>query len=1103
MPVKTKDNNKKSLNPADDMWANKLAADLSRLETIGSSDEEKAVHRAKSWNPNSDATSEESDIEDQENQDNQEDAAEAVRDQEKNSKPNWRTNVERRRKASRTAKMIARFLPGAKGSKWATGGIMGLLLGGTFGSGLIFMGPASLLVNLNTIATNHTNLGQHIYTRFGGSYFGALLAGKDRDCTSKIKCHFAQISEKKKANLEARGFKVVTEPGSFGRLKVRQIEFKEGDKTTFIKSRRDYQNLKYTHFKAFAQMTRYPVTAAYLNPGAAIRHATGKFGIHLSNKWRSSTAKDANERQEANRSSMNEHTGASDNPDENTERIKTSVESETDKATSGIKARLTSMKNSINTGGLATKGLFATCMAYDVMRATRAAIILKWHAELLKFAMPFLQIGSMIKEDDVDWQTVEELGNRIMRPVTQADIDKSALDAAGDPDKVQIYTQDMLGKTAMDSKAFAAALHGDSLQLEGTPAGLYTAWNPVSSIAGLEVMDKIESAMGGKNNIKLFCQSVTYAVVAAMRGCLKSVGLGIFCLLSGILDYTAGSLFADDIIELIAKGLQEPAIKAMSNANLNSDLHGPALGEATVTAAGVLGTYMDRASGFPVAADDAQAKQAFVDMYTDKNYMDGEIALKRHEAKQNQFDLTNQYSFASQFTSRFASIPLDGSIVSILGNLGKVVSPLTLFESTAKAFKGGLYQPIEIYSSEKKIQGTLNNCTDPMLGEKEGINVPGLGESCHTVPVILEPVDSCLKEEANGGSRNCIEESIDHLCNKKYKNKDKKEFPYIDCETGKPSEFDQYSEGGEEEKDYDNPFMMFMQYCGRDRKYPPGYTDKSLAGDLLDNINWSDFLSANPVALLPSTSSIEEVVAPIDDWHDFSNCVAGRWGGGALGSAASALTGANQETFAWMAFYYTICMSIAASEEGGIDYCWQDAPAPTTTPTPCGLSGSSPSLGSFSTGNGTRGNLRMIIVHTTEGDSIEGMTSALRQHGTSYHIAIDESGKASRLVSDEQIANAAKGANTDSLNIALVGFADQGARLDANSPQNKTLAGCIKEWATKYSIPVEKVSGPGILNGGSTKGVAGHIDVAQAAGYNDRTDPGRRFPWEEVLANAK
>lgn len=922
MPTKTK--GPKSYNPADDMWSDKLTADLSRLETVGSSDEEKAVAKARALNSGDGASSLPGD-------DEIDAVAEAIRNGEQvKDPPNWRTNVEKRRKARETANMASRFLPGAKGSKWATGGIMGLLFGGVFGSGLFFMGPASLLVNLESIVTNHTNLGQSIYTRMGGSYFGAFLAGKDRDCSqSKIKCTFTKISDKKKADLEARGFKVETDKDMFGRNKVRRITFTEGDRTTEIKTRNQFNELKYTHFTAFAQMTRFPVMAGYLNPGAAVRHATNKFAINIGNKWRSSTSQDEEERQTQNRQSMNEHTGASDTPEENQERLRGTATSETERANEGTKNRLTSFKSAVNTAGVGQAALMG-CIAYDVMRATRAGLILMWHAELLKFALPFLQIGTMLKDHDADWQTVEAMGNRLMKPVTQADIDKDEAAARGNPDYVRRFTQDMLGKNAMDSKAFAAALHGDSLKLEGTPAGLYTAWNPVNSIIGMEVMQYIEKyAPFGKDGIKAACQLATYAVIAGTRACFKGIITGLFCAAGGLFQLAVGNLFADDIIKWVTDILTEPAVKAMANANLTADLHGPGLGEAVVGAAGVLGNYMDRASGFPVAADSGQVKTALVDTYTDDTY----IALKRHEAKQNQFDFTNQYSFASQFTSRFASIPWDGSIISILGNLGKVVSPMSLFEATAWADKGGLYQPIEIWRTEEKVQATIENCTDPALSEESGINVPGMGESCHTVPIILEPVKSCLQEEIDDtseGAMTCIEKAIDHLCGEaKYTNKENEKMPYIDCNTGKPSEFDQYSAGGKEEKTYSNPFMMYMQYCGRDRKYPPGYTDKPIAGSLLDELELSSFV--NPTAQLTDASSVTEFAAPIDDWYDFTNCVAGNWGGGPLGFLASVSTGANQTTFAWMAFYYTMCMSIAASEEGGVDYCWEDAKPPTST----------------------------------------------------------------------------------------------------------------------------------------------------------------------------
>lgn len=157
--------------------------------------------------------------------------------------------------------------------------------------------------------------------------------------------------------------------------------------------------------------------------------------------------------------------------------------------------------------------------------------------------------------------------------------------------------------------------------------------------------------------------------------------------------------------------------------------------------------------------------------------------------------------------------------------------------------------------------------------------------------------------------------------------------------------------------------------------------------------------------------------------------------------------------------------------------------------------------------NGNNSNKRMILVHTTEGDTADAAISALMSRGYAYHTLIEQSGTEIRLVPDEAIVSGAMSANTDSVHVSLVGKAGDGSHFDPESPQLQTLAKRIGEWAKKFNIPLEKVSGPGILNGGTTKGVAGHIDVANAdptsyAG-NGRTDPGQNFPWGPVLANAR
>lgn len=170
-----------------------------------------------------------------------------------------------------------------------------------------------------------------------------------------------------------------------------------------------------------------------------------------------------------------------------------------------------------------------------------------------------------------------------------------------------------------------------------------------------------------------------------------------------------------------------------------------------------------------------------------------------------------------------------------------------------------------------------------------------------------------------------------------------------------------------------------------------------------------------------------------------------------------------------------------------------------------GLAGDTPEPGYAST-PGKNGQKR-IIVHTTEGDSAAAAEQALKANGTSYHTLIEENGHEIRLLSDDAIAHGATSSNNESLHVALVGKAGDGSHFDPDSVQLKTLEKRLAKWSKQYNIPLEKISGPGVLNGGDGKGVAGHGDVANAdpAAYagGDRTDPGEKFPWEEVLKRAK
>ncbi len=206
-----------------------------------------------------------------------------------------------------------------------------------------------------------------------------------------------------------------------------------------------------------------------------------------------------------------------------------------------------------------------------------------------------------------------------------------------------------------------------------------------------------------------------------------------------------------------------------------------------------------------------------------------------------------------------------------------------------------------------------------------------------------------------------------------------------------------------------------------------------------------------------------------------------------------------------LALSNTVLADMSYSYRSLNDMLWVDDSCDTSS----SVSGSAPSgtldndsENGYGTTPGVNKHL-FIIVHTTEGDSLGGAMDALKSKGYSYHTLIEKDGRETRLISDDANAKGAGGANTNSLQVSLVGMvgADGGSHFDPNSPQLQTLSKRIGEWASKYKIPIEKVAFAGQDN---THGVLGHIDVsAVSAASQGHSDPGKNFPWAQVLANAK
>ena len=789
----------------------------------------------------------------------------------------------------KTGKLAAKLLAGSK-RMGPTGGILGIIFG-LFGITSVIGAPMSILTAFSDLTTNHTNVGNHLFIKSGNSYIASFLMGQGRNCaTSKIKCKMTTISENQKKEWERRGIKVIGDksaiPGITGdRYKVRGLEYKG----TTVSSLKDYKNLKYSKTEFASKLKRFPVRA-YLNEKGPFQNGTlKKFTKSLSERFTSSKEKEKKARAEANTKAMDGQTKADvgENGKASVDKVKSGAGSQIDKAVTEPSNKMKSFRSALGVAGGVSLTTVAACMAYNVVRAAQAGITLYWHQKLIDFALPFMQAGSQAKESGVnggmDWETAEYFGDRLTDPITQKDIDEDPEDE---------ITQDMLGKTAMDSKGVDAVINGSSADVNSGYAKDYTGWMP--SVYGIGIVRELQDQIGTAN-ISTACKVASVVTaVASVPACAAKI---ITCVVSLAAYSAAVSLWGDDILKYITDELSGPAYDAIAGANLTGSLKGPPLGQALVSAAGVMASYNNTASYFPIAGNSAEAETAYSDMYSDDDF----IAMAKEEAAQNQFDVSNQYSFAGLVTSKLANVPLNGTITSVLANIIKL--PMTapsLLAANVSAAQEGVYQPVEIYSSKEKIEGTLNNCQNPSF---KLMNLPCLGESGQTIPIFPKVIQDCMDAEENGGPI-CFETAVDKLSSYKYKGEDKKDHPYIDADTGEPSEMSGYKTDGSAEPK--NPVLLSMLYCGRDRVYPAGYTDKTIEDDN-------------------------------ENWHVSTNC------------APSRNDDISPEKMAWVGYYLHMCIALYASEEGQ-NYCWDQ----TAAPAPSGGPWVAPTVGPCVSGFGQR-----------------------------------------------------------------------------------------------------------------------------------------------------
>jgi hypothetical protein len=150
--------------------------------------------------------------------------------------------------------------------------------------------------------------------------------------------------------------------------------------------------------------------------------------------------------------------------------------------------------------------------------------------------------------------------------------------------------------------------------------------------------------------------------------------------------------------------------------------------------------------------------------------------------------------------------------------------------------------------------------------------------------------------------------------------------------------------------------------------------------------------------------------------------------------------------------------------------------------------------------------VQYVVVHYTAGS--ERSTSAedgaaydqRRTDGTSTHYFVDSNSVVQCVYTWDRANAAYQYGNRLGIQYELCGTVQTRAQwLDAASDATLTNAAWqIARDCRKYGLPVRRLTTQQMRNG--EKGICGHVDVTNAYGLGDHTDPGPQFPWDVLLA---
>lgn len=153
---------------------------------------------------------------------------------------------------------------------------------------------------------------------------------------------------------------------------------------------------------------------------------------------------------------------------------------------------------------------------------------------------------------------------------------------------------------------------------------------------------------------------------------------------------------------------------------------------------------------------------------------------------------------------------------------------------------------------------------------------------------------------------------------------------------------------------------------------------------------------------------------------------------------------------------------------------------------------------------GAQSSVNRIVIHGTVSPCVEGGARNVAKYfqssaaGGSAHYIVDP-GEVVAAVREGTVAYHAP-PNTGSIGVELCDpQKGPSARWDDNNHQEmlRRAAVLVRQIAARWDVPLRRLTVAQVKAGKA--GICGHVDVSNAWGQTDHSDPGAAFPWDEFM----